>query len=1013
MWCLYPFLEVNAHDEDLYAFAFQHYYQELTNVLETFGNTLGDHQLPENLADFRSLIRRGFVLEFLIVTVLRPLLSITSPEVFLSWHKNLLKYEKRVAKGGLYRLFSGKQPKLPEQEQIFQNPRYLEFLQFYFKIATSLGAFQELGLVYFELMKDAMFGEGKLDGFESDLPPKKPKIFSREWFTSTFFSSCMQSEGQELLAGSKKEMKKAEKTIMPREDMIYADEEEIVKEQVDIESKKVSVNSLNKVESIYEPVRQDPVPVDETILPKLPLPPEEPPRPPTPDPLRALAAQLHASFVDYKETFAEFKDLMDRNANEPMTQAEEDSVNEIFENNVYVPRETKEDDTVADNDKKQTENSKRTEETSDSQIIGTDSKFVITNDNISEVHTQIGIMHIKGESFESSNACSKDDAKHLQATSFQKAEDEEKLCITNKQLAISKTGYINDKLETPAQTCAFKGNTKQLSEDCKNVRQPNKCQPVDAACYSHKNYDEVADTCFRESPVTKEVKSRKAKVEEIVSQFSLINESQVIELQTNASSLLKNEHHPNVCTFDGNGQENLAALKESIAGTRLIQGNGLHLNESNILGIQEKKEQETDSLDYRKDSFCSDVSRQDLIDILDQDEASWVKRDENVYLECRKFQETSEDNKEIKTSLVTNFTHLETTNANKDDGPAQTEVITSFNSDVASVSSNKQSILSWLKLAQTDRCCVEDNMQNQKDEGQEDLNEPPKSLFELLCDGDPEEDGYRDKSAENSVEKIAGLKETPGKFFPLEDLDAKYKPFGEVRPGSGIMLGDSLSCDVDIFSSGVHQDSVACSVGFDHLPPIPKSLYSTENMPHLNAKICTTDSCCKPIHTDHGATDKKKVVTYSLQKSSNPFQEIVHDELHDPEDTLLNQSSEEKKNKATFFDVKLASNLKTDKKSPSVTKQHSKFKQNNVSFKEPTSVDPYTCFSIEGNKAAKTVGCTDEKKEDCFTGEGNTLLVVQKQNELSSTSSQICEEIKSELFYICTCRLVRERSFIN
>jgi len=48
MWCLYPFLEVNAHDEELYSFAFQHYYKELTNVLETFGNTLGDHQLPEN-----------------------------------------------------------------------------------------------------------------------------------------------------------------------------------------------------------------------------------------------------------------------------------------------------------------------------------------------------------------------------------------------------------------------------------------------------------------------------------------------------------------------------------------------------------------------------------------------------------------------------------------------------------------------------------------------------------------------------------------------------------------------------------------------------------------------------------------------------------------------------------------------------------------------------------------------------------------------------------------------------
>ena len=76
MWCLYPFLEVNSHDQDLYNFAFQHYFQELQNVLETFSSSLADTGLPTTAAEFRSLIRRGFVLEFLIVTVLRPILNI-------------------------------------------------------------------------------------------------------------------------------------------------------------------------------------------------------------------------------------------------------------------------------------------------------------------------------------------------------------------------------------------------------------------------------------------------------------------------------------------------------------------------------------------------------------------------------------------------------------------------------------------------------------------------------------------------------------------------------------------------------------------------------------------------------------------------------------------------------------------------------------------------------------------------------------------------------------------------
>ena len=77
MWCVFPFLEVNGHDADMYEFAIKHYYDELKNVLETFNCTLEDYGFPDTLSEFRSLIRRGFVLEFLIVTSLRPVLNIT------------------------------------------------------------------------------------------------------------------------------------------------------------------------------------------------------------------------------------------------------------------------------------------------------------------------------------------------------------------------------------------------------------------------------------------------------------------------------------------------------------------------------------------------------------------------------------------------------------------------------------------------------------------------------------------------------------------------------------------------------------------------------------------------------------------------------------------------------------------------------------------------------------------------------------------------------------------------
>merc|ERR1712173_65875 len=86
-----------------------------------------------------------------------------------------------------------KKPKLPPQESVFQNPRYMEFLQFHFKIATGLGAFQELGLIYFELMKDGLFKDTT-----TPIVSKKTKVFSKDWFKSLMNFTCLSGEKTDI-----------------------------------------------------------------------------------------------------------------------------------------------------------------------------------------------------------------------------------------------------------------------------------------------------------------------------------------------------------------------------------------------------------------------------------------------------------------------------------------------------------------------------------------------------------------------------------------------------------------------------------------------------------------------------------------------------------------------------------------------------------------------------------------------------------------------------------------------
>ena len=87
------------------------------------------------------------------------------PDIVRKWYRRTEKNKAKAESGEIV-----SPPKMPKQEDVFQNPRYVQFANLYFKIATSLGAFQELAQVYFEVMREDMFKEekGKDDEFDDE-----------------------------------------------------------------------------------------------------------------------------------------------------------------------------------------------------------------------------------------------------------------------------------------------------------------------------------------------------------------------------------------------------------------------------------------------------------------------------------------------------------------------------------------------------------------------------------------------------------------------------------------------------------------------------------------------------------------------------------------------------------------------------------------------------------------------------------------------------------------------------
>ena len=89
--------------------------------------------MPTNFPEFASLVKKCLVLEFIIVTVVKPIMMIPEPEKLLKWHKETERNKVRSFK---------KKVEKPEYNEVFTSPRFAGFCHLYFKIATALGAFQ-------------------------------------------------------------------------------------------------------------------------------------------------------------------------------------------------------------------------------------------------------------------------------------------------------------------------------------------------------------------------------------------------------------------------------------------------------------------------------------------------------------------------------------------------------------------------------------------------------------------------------------------------------------------------------------------------------------------------------------------------------------------------------------------------------------------------------------------------------------------------------------------------------
>jgi len=175
MWLLPPFIEANSDNKGMLEFALEHYSSQMQIVLSSFGKTAKDVGLPETVKEFSKVIKRCFLLEFLNVVVINPIMQIPEPVELRTWYRKALRHQQRLKEEKV-----SKPPVLPKSNHIFQNDNFPKFASLYLKLGFILGGFTELNSLNFELVRESMFSDGDVKSSSKDEESLETDVYDDE-----------------------------------------------------------------------------------------------------------------------------------------------------------------------------------------------------------------------------------------------------------------------------------------------------------------------------------------------------------------------------------------------------------------------------------------------------------------------------------------------------------------------------------------------------------------------------------------------------------------------------------------------------------------------------------------------------------------------------------------------------------------------------------------------------------------------------------------------------------------
>jgi len=152
MWLIPPFIEANSDNSGLIKFAMSYYCSQLNLVLTSFGKSLTQAGLPESPEELTKRITRGFIVELLNVVIINPIIQIPAPPSLRNWYRRRMRHEERLKEG----ITNTCPPAMPRADHVFQSANFKKFANLYLKLGHCLGAFQELNLINFNIVKEKL-----------------------------------------------------------------------------------------------------------------------------------------------------------------------------------------------------------------------------------------------------------------------------------------------------------------------------------------------------------------------------------------------------------------------------------------------------------------------------------------------------------------------------------------------------------------------------------------------------------------------------------------------------------------------------------------------------------------------------------------------------------------------------------------------------------------------------------------------------------------------------------------